>query len=139
MANVPYSSVFTGASQPTPEPPPIQPAGISTIVPPVIVLTPPVALSPTNPSVTTPSPNVTVSVPATSGSVTFELVVTDNLGNQSAPATITVEVQPAPVAVLSTSTPSVRAGAPIELSGVNSVAATPGTITSYRYTLVSQS
>ena len=125
----------------TPEASPIQPAAIITPTPiPIPIVnpsTPPVALSPTNPSVTTPSPNITVSVPATSGPVTFQLVVTDNLGNQSAPATITIEIQPAPIAVLSTSTPSVRAGSPIELSAANSAAAAPGTITSYRYTLVS--
>ena len=138
MENVPYSSVFTGASQPTPEPAPIQPATISPIVPPVLPTTPPIALSSTNPSVTTPSPNITVSVPATIGPVTFQLVVTDNLGNQSAPATVTIEIQPAPVAVLSTSTPSVRAGSPIELSAVSSTAAAPGTITSYRCMLISQ-
>jgi len=132
MENIPFSSVFTGTSQPSPAPTPLQPPT------PTGIPTPPVALSPTNPSVTTPSPSVTVSVPATSGPVTFQLVVTDNLGNQSAPATITIEIQPAPVALLSTSTPSVRAGSPIELSGVSSTAAAPGTIISYRYTLVSQ-
>lgn len=143
MEPTPYASVFTGTSQPTPEPTTLQPAGIVTptpIPPPIPTPTPAsaIALSPTNPSITTPSPNITVSVPATSGPVTFSLVVTDNLGNQSAPALITIEIQPAPVAVLSTSTPSVRAGAPIELSATSSVAAAPGTITSYRYTLVSQ-
>jgi len=134
MENIPFSSVFTGASQPAPEPAAITPIPIPIPPPPS---TPPVALSPTNPSITTPSPNIAITVPATSGPVTFQLVVTDNLGNQSAPASITIEIQPAPIAVLSTSTPSVRAGSPIELSAANSAAQAPGTITSYRYTLIS--
>jgi hypothetical protein len=92
------------------------------------------ALSPSNPSVTTPGPNVTVSVPNTSGAVTFELVVTDSLGNQSAPAFVTVEIQGVPVAVLTATPESVEPGAAITLSGAGSSSA--GSIASYTFTLV---
>ncbi|HUK46828.1 MAG TPA: hypothetical protein VLW06_04515 [Terriglobales bacterium] len=96
--------------------------------------TTPTPLSPSSPSVSTTSPTVAVTVPDTSGQVTFSLVVTDNLGVQSQPATVTVNIQSPPVAVLTTSTPAVSAGGPIELSGSGS--SSSGNITNYTFSLV---
>jgi hypothetical protein len=94
------------------------------------------ALSPTNPSVTTPTPTATVTVPNTSGSVTFQLIVTDNLGVQSAPATFTVNIQGAPTAVLTATPNPVAAGKPITLSGAGSKADGTGTIASFAFSLL---
>ena len=94
------------------------------------------ALSPTNPSVTTTTPSATVTVPNTSGSVTFQLVVTDNLGVQSAPATVTINIQGAPTAVISATPNPVAAGKPITLSGAGSTASGTGTISSFAFSLV---
>jgi hypothetical protein len=75
-----------------------------------------------------------VTVPNTSGTVTFQLVVVDNLGVSSAPVTQTVTIQSAPIAVL-TATPSpVAPGGTITLSGAGST--TTGTIAQYNYTLL---
>src|SRR6266702_2214085 len=93
-------------------------------------------LSPSNPSVTTnaPTSSVAVTVPNTSGTVTFSLVVTDNLGVQSAPAFVTVTIQGAPVAVISTKPTTIGPGGAIELIGDGSK--TSGTIASYTFSLV---
>jgi hypothetical protein len=93
-------------------------------------------LSPTNPSVTTTAPtaSVAVTVPNTSGTVTFSLVVTDNLGVQSAPAFATVTIQGAPVAVIAATPATVAAGGAIELAGTGSTSS--GSIASYTFALV---
>ncbi len=97
------------------------------------------ALSPTNPKVTTTAPtsSVAVTVPNTSGTVTFSLVVTDNLGVASAPATITVNIQSSPVAVLKADSTTVPAGGAIKLSGTGSTSS--GSIASYTFSLVTPS
>jgi hypothetical protein len=101
------------------------------------VATAPTALTPANPTVTSTSPSATVTVPNTSGAVTLQLVVTDNLGVQSEPATVTVEIQGPPTAVVSATPNPVAAGKPIALSGAGSTAAGAGSIASYSFTLVS--
>jgi len=78
----------------------------------------------------------TVTVPNKSGTVTFQLVVTDNLGQQSAPATVTVTIQGAPVANITATPNPVKAGAPITLSGAGSTAVSPGTLTNFTFSLV---
>jgi hypothetical protein len=95
-----------------------------------------VALSPGNPKITTTAPtsSVSVTVPNTSGQVTFSLVVTDNLGVVSSPATVTVTIQSPPTAVLRTESPTVAAGGPIQLSGTGSTSS--GSIASYTFSLV---
>jgi len=90
-----------------------------------------IALTPGTPYTST-SPNITVTVPNTSGSVIFSLVVTDNLGTSSVPATCTVQIQAPPTAVLTASPSPAAAGSPIALS---SVATTTGTIKSYTYSV----
>lgn len=119
---------------------PIKPIATPTINPAATaVLNPtggPTALSPSNPTVVTTTATAAVTVPNTSGSVTFQLVVTDNLGVASAPATVTIKIQGAPTAVLSGTPNPVAAGKTITLSGQGSSAADPGTIASYAYTLV---
>ena len=112
--------------------PPIGPLPPITF-PPIAGTTP---LSPSNPSVTTSAPTsiVAVTVPNTSGTVTFSLVVTDNLGVQSAPAFATVTIQGAPVAVISTKPTTVGPGGAIELIGDGSKSS--GTIASYTFSLV---
>ncbi len=95
-----------------------------------------VALSSANPSttVTAPTSKVSVTVPNTSGTVTFSLVVTDNMGLESQPAFATVSIQGPPIAVL-TATPTIVAlGSAIELSGAGSTS--PGSIASYKFSLV---
>lgn len=94
-------------------------------------------LSPTSPTVTTTTPTAAVSVPNTSGSVTFQLIVTDNLGVQSAPVTYTVNIQGAPTAVLTATPNPVAAGKAITLSGAGSTANGTGTIASYAFSLLS--
>jgi len=87
-------------------------------------------------------PTVSVTVPNTSGTVTFQLIVTDNLGQASAPSTATVTIQGAPTANLSVSAqgvnPSksitVKPGETITLSSTGSAAAAPGTLSSYQFT-----
>lgn len=96
----------------------------------------PTALSAANPTVTSANPQANVTVPNTSGSVTFQLIVTDNLGVASAPATFTVNIQGAPVAVLTGTPNPVGAGRTITLNGSGSKAADGGSIASYAYTLV---
>ena len=110
--------------------------GISTTpigVKPIIPVGAPVPLSPASPTVSISEPTVTVTVPNRSGSVTFSLVVTDNLGVVSAPATFTVNIQPSPVAEL-TGPESVLAGASIQLSGAGSQST--GSIASYQFSLL---
>jgi len=95
----------------------------------------PIVLTPTNPSTTTTAPtsSVEVTVPNTTGTVKFSLVVTDNLGVQSAPAYAEVTIQAPPTAVL-TATPSpVPEGGTITLSGTGN---TTGSIAKYTFSLV---
>jgi hypothetical protein len=77
-----------------------------------------------------------VTVPNSSGSVTFQLVVTDNLGVQSAPVTATVTIQAAPVAVLTATPATVAAGGVITLSATGSSAGAPGSIAQYSFSVL---
>jgi len=87
---------------------------------------------------------VTVNVPTTTvtvangpgTSVTFSLVVTDDLGQKSVPATATVTIQGLPTAKLTATPSAIAAGQPITLSGAGSAAAAPGTITTFTFSLV---
>ncbi len=85
----------------------------------------------------TPNPPTTstlaVSVPNGVGVLTFQLVVTDNLGQQSAPAVATVTVQGPPIAVLAATPSQVAQGGAITLDGSKSTST--GTIASYSFTL----
>ena len=111
--------------------PPISIPPIS--IPPISTST---ALSPSNPKVTTTAPtsSISVTVPNTSGQVTLSLVVTDNLGVVSQPSTITINIQSAPVAILTAASDTVAAGGPIQLSGAQSTSS--GSIASYTFALV---
>ena len=93
------------------------------------------ALTAANPTVSGTASTVEVTVPNTSGTVTFQLVVTDNLGNQSAPATVTVTIQGAPVAKINATPNPVAAGRAITLSADGSTAAAPGTISKFTFTV----
>jgi hypothetical protein len=95
-----------------------------------------VPLSPASPSTTVAAPasSVSVTVPATAGTVTFSLVVTDNLGVESAPAFATVSIQAPPVAVLTAAPSSIPAGGVIQLSGASS--SSSGSIAKYTFALV---
>ncbi len=114
------ATLAASAGSPTLAPPPPQPA--------------PTALTPQNPSVSGANATVLVTVPNTSGTVTFSLVVTDDLGVTSKPATVTVNIQGPPLAVLTTPQPKVTAGSPIQLSGANSTST--GTIRTFTFSLV---
>jgi hypothetical protein len=92
------------------------------------------ALFPANPSISTTSPTVSITVPASAGTVTFSLVVTDNLGAKSAPAYATVTVQAPPIAVLTASPATATEGGPIQLSG--SASTSSGSIANYLFSLV---
>lgn len=96
----------------------------------------PVQLTAANPSTTTTAPtsSVAVTVPGITGTVTFSLVVTDNLGVASQPAFATVTIQGAPIAALAATPASVAEGGTIELSGADSTSA--GSIASYNFSLV---
>jgi hypothetical protein len=65
--------------------------------------------------------------------VTFSLVVTDNLGVKSPPATATVNIQAAPTARLTATPNTVTPGGAIELSGSGS--SSSGSIASYTFTV----
>jgi hypothetical protein len=95
-----------------------------------------VPLSPANPTATVAAPasSVSVTVPATAGTVTFSLVVTDNLGVESAPAFATVSIQAPPVAVLGATPSSVPAGGVIQLSGAGSTSS--GSIAKFTFSLL---
>ncbi len=95
-----------------------------------------VELTPANPSitVTAPTSSVAVTAPNTSVAVRFQLVVTDNLGQESAPAYATVSVQGPPVAVLTATPGTVQAGNVINLSAAGS--SSGGSIASYKFSLV---
>ena len=98
----------------------------------------PIALNKANPSTSSASPTVAVTVPNTSGTVTFTLVVTDDLGNKSpTPATATVTIQGPPTAVLSATPTTVSAGGTIELSGATST--TTGKLTNFLFTVTNPS
>lgn len=96
----------------------------------------PVVLTPANPSttVTAPASSVEVTVPNTTGTVRFQLVVTDNLGQQSTPAYATVSIQGPPVAALTATPGTVQEGGAIQLSGAGS--SSGGSIASYTFSLV---
>lgn len=117
-------------------PTPIPPHPVPTPVPPSPGA--PVALTPAKPSVTTnaPTSSVAVTVPKTTGKVTFALVVTDNLGVESAPAYVTVTIQGAPVAHLTAKPTTVGENGTIELSGGGSKSS--GKIANYKFSLVPQ-
>lgn len=93
-------------------------------------------LSPNNPTVTSEEPSVSVTVPNTSGTVTFQLIVTDNLGVQSAPVTATVTIQGAPTAVLNATPSTVGPGQTITLDGSRSFATDPGKLSTFNFTLI---
>jgi hypothetical protein len=97
--------------------------------------TTPVTLTPSNPSVTTTAPtsSVEVTVPNTTGTVKFTLVVTDNLGVQSAPASAQVTIQGPPTAALTATPATVTEGGTITLTGTGK---TTGSIQSYTFSLV---
>jgi hypothetical protein len=81
------------------------------------------------------TPTIEVTVPNTSGTVTFQLIVTDNLGTQSVAVKATVEIQGAPTGVLTANPNVIKPGGIITLSGANSSAIAPGTIANYAFTL----
>ncbi|MGA2674341.1 MAG: hypothetical protein ABSE99_14070 [Terracidiphilus sp.] len=115
----------------------VQPDGaVSPLPVPVPPSTIPTALSAASPSTTTTAPtsNVAVTVPNLTGPVTFSLVVTDNLGVESAAAFATVNIQPPPVAALTATPAIVTEGGVIELSGAGSTST--GSIASYKFSLV---
>jgi hypothetical protein len=95
-----------------------------------------VELTPANPTATVNAPgsSISVTVPNTSGTVTFSLVVTDNLGVESAPAFATVSIQAPPVAVITATPPTVQAGGVIQLSGAGS--SSTGSIAKYTFALL---
>ena len=95
-----------------------------------------VELTPANPTATVNAPvsSISVTVPNTSGTVTFSLVVTDNLGVESAPAFATVSIQAPPVAVLTATPPTVQEGGVIQLSGAGSNSS--GSIAKYTFALL---
>jgi hypothetical protein len=79
---------------------------------------------------------VTLGSPAVAGSnLRFSLVVVDNYGNTSQPAFVDIAVQALPVAVIRTGATNVSPGTNISLDG--SLSTPPGTLTTYRWTLVS--
>lgn len=92
-------------------------------------------------SIETQDASITVDIdpnsPLPPGAHTFQLVVTDDSGNQSAPATLRVIVRDttAPTAVLDGPS-QVEVGASFELSGARSSDVPPGKIVSYRWTLL---
>jgi hypothetical protein len=92
-------------------------------------------LTAANPTISSAEPTVQVTVPNTSGTVTFQLVVTDNLGTKSEPVTVSVEIQAAPVGRLSANPVVVPAGGTITLSGEGSSAVAPGTLTDFSFTV----
>lgn len=94
------------------------------------------AAAPTTFPVSGGSPTAVVTVPNQSGTVTFSLVVTDNLGQKSAPATVTVTIQSLPTAKITATPPTVAAGGAITLSGAGSTAAAPGTLTNFTFNVV---
>jgi hypothetical protein len=96
----------------------------------------PVALSASSPSTTTTAPtsSVAVTVPNTTGKVTFSLVVTDNLGVKSQPVTATVTIQAPPTAVLTANPTTASENGTITLSGSGSTSS--GNIASYTFSFV---
>lgn len=131
----PDASTSGGATAPTPVVPPV-PIPVPIPIPTPGPVGAPVALTPSNPSTTTnaPASTVAVTVPNTTGTVTFSLVVTDNLGVQSAPAFATVTIQGPPVAVLTAAPTTLAEGGTIELTGAKSTSS--GSIASYKFSLV---
>jgi hypothetical protein len=96
---------------------------------------PPVTFT-VNKPVDTPTPSVEATIPnlAPGTTCTFQLIVIDQLGQESAPVTATVEIQGAPVAKI-TAPKTAAAGKTFTLDGAGS---TPqGQIKSYRWTLLS--
>jgi hypothetical protein len=95
-----------------------------------------VSLSSSSPSTTTTAPtsSVEVTVPSVVGSVKFSLVVTDNLGQKSAPAYAEVTIQGPPSAVLDATPAVVTEGGTITLSGSGSTSS--GSIANYDFSYV---
>ena len=94
-----------------------------------------VSLSTASPSTTTnaPTSSVSVDVPGETGSLRFSLVVTDNLGQQSAPAYVTVNVQGLPIANITAAPTTIVEGGPVELSGAGSTSS--GSIENSKFSL----
>jgi hypothetical protein len=61
-------------------------------------------------------------------------VVTDNLGQQSAPAFVTVTVQGPPVANITATPATILEGGAVELSGAGSTST--GTLTNFKFSFV---
>jgi hypothetical protein len=78
--------------------------------------------------------NLTGAQPSPGSVLTFQLIVTDDAGNRSAPATVAVTVHGTPTATIS-GPATVAAGAPITLVGSGSEPG--GRITNYTWQLVS--
>ena len=78
--------------------------------------------------------SVAVSVQDMTGVVNFNLVVVDNLGQQSTAAVAQVTIQGPPTAVLDASPSPVAEGGTITLDGSKSTSA--GSIASYTFTFV---
>jgi hypothetical protein len=120
----------------------LQPEAAATVTPVVPVVpvagSTPVALTAASPSVSTTAPtsSVSVTVPNVTGTVTFSLVVTDNLGVSSAPAYATVTIQAPPKAALAATPATVTEGGTIQLSGAGST--TTGSIANFKFSLVPQ-
>jgi hypothetical protein len=77
---------------------------------------------------------VTLDASLKAGTYTFSLLVIDDLGNQSKPATVQVLVHDLPVAKITGPTTPVITGQPINLDGSGSTPA--GNIKTYRWQLV---
>jgi hypothetical protein len=136
-AGVAPTATLAGGPTILPVAPPPGPGVVGTIggVPPTVAVpATPVALTVAN------SPLVgaqvqPVTVAATSGTVTFQLVVYDDFNTPSAPVTATVTIQAVPTAVLAATPAIVGPGGTITLSGAGST--TTGSISKYAYSLVS--
>ena len=119
---------------PTPAPAPIL-IPVVPVAPVTPIATTVISLSTASPSTSTTAPtsSVSVNVPGTTGSIRFSLVVTDNLGQESAPAYVTVAVQNLPIANITASPMTIVEGGAVELSGAASTST--GTIASYTFSL----
>jgi hypothetical protein len=143
-----------------PTPPKIKPEAVipttpiaAPVVPPVAAPVAPIGTVPVTPIGTIPvtgipvtgaagtlpvssaSPTTTITVPNQSGTVVIQLVVTDDLGQQSAPSTVTITIQGGPTALLTASATVIKPGEAITLSGAGSSAVAPGTITNYAFSV----
>jgi hypothetical protein len=103
----------------------------ATAAPTTTPITPGQSITPNPPTTST----LAVTVANTIGVLKFQLVVTDNLGQQSAPAVAQVTVQGPPIAVINATPPTVAEGGAITLDGSQSTSSGTGTIASYTFTL----